>query len=98
MWENILIFLGVSIGTALMLYLDSRLFDKPKTRMTYAKTIAMTNIITFAVIYVLTWLSPNKNIKDIVQSGGQIQTKIGGGPTTMIEQIGEEMLSGNAPF
>ena len=98
MWSNILIFLGVSVSTALIMYLDSRLFDRPKNRETYAKTIAMTNIITFAVIYILTWLSPSKSIRDIVQSGGEATKKIVGAHTTMIEQIGEEMLAGDAPF
>lgn len=98
MWTNIFIFLGVSIATALIMYIDSRLFDKPKTRITYIKTIAMTNLITFAVIYVLTWLSPSKNIKDVFQSGGEITKKIVGAQTTLIDQIGEEMLAGEPPF
>jgi hypothetical protein len=98
MWSNIFIFFGVSVVTALIMYLDSRLFDKPKTRMTYIKTIVMTNVITFAVIYTLTWLSPTKNIKDIVHRGGELTKKIIEGNTTMIDQIGEEMLAGDAPF
>jgi len=98
MWSNIFIFLGVSVATALILYLDSRLFDKPKTRTTYAKTIIMTNVITFAVIYILTWLSPNKSIKDVIQSGGEVTKKIVGGQTAFVQEIGEEMLGGEAPF
>ena len=98
MWSNIFIFLGVSIATALIMYIDSRLFDKPKTRTVYIKTIVMTNVITFAVIYILTWLSPNKSIKDVIQSGGEVTKKIVGGQTTMIDLIGEEMLAGDAPF
>ena len=98
MFAYLLIFLGISVTTALFLYLDSRLFDKPKTRMTYIKTIAMTNIIVFSIIYLLMWLSPTKNIKDVVQAGGESAKKIVGSPTTYVTQIGEEMLSGDAPF
>lgn len=98
MLTYLLIFLGISITTALCLYLDSRLFDKPKTRMTYIKTIALTNIITFSIIYFLIWLSPTKNIKDVVQTGGAAIKKIVGSPTTYVTQIGEEMLAGDAPF
>ena len=97
MWSYILISLGVSIATALFLYIDSRLFDKPKTKTTYAKTIAMTNILTFATIYILTWLSPTQNITDVVKNVGDVK-KIVGQNTTFVPQIGEEMLAGEAPF
>jgi hypothetical protein len=97
MWSYLLISLGVSIATTLFLYIDSRLFDKPKTKTTYAKTIAITNILTFATIYILTWLSPTKNMGDAIQTGGVIK-KITGQNTTFVQQIGEEMLAGEAPF
>ena len=97
MWSYLLISLGVSIATTLFLYLDSRLFDKPKTKMTYAKTVAMTNMLIFATIYVLTWLSPTQSIKDVIQTAGSVK-KIVGQSTTFVQQIGEEMLAGEAPF
>jgi fluoride ion exporter CrcB/FEX len=97
MWSYILIFIGVAISTTLMMYIDSRLFDKPKTRITYIKTIAMNTVITFAIIYILTWLSPTKKIGDVVQSAGS-QVKISGVPTTFVSQIGEDMIAGDAPF
>lgn len=97
MLSYILIAISVSLATWLFMYLDSRLFDKPKTRMTYVKTITMTNIIVFGMVFMLTWLSPTKSIKDAVQSGGIIK-KITDGPTTFINELGEEMLGGDAPF
>ena len=90
MLSYVLIAIGVSLATWLFLYLDSRLFDKPKTRITYAKTIVMTNIIVFGVVFLLTWISPKKSIKALVQSGG-IPKKIDG-TTTFIKELGEEML------
>lgn len=100
MWSYILIFIGVSLATSSLLYLDSRLFDKPKTKATYFKTLAMTNIITFATIAILTWLSPagTKGIEAVMQSGGAESAKIIGGSTQYISQIGEDMLVGDAPF
>lgn len=98
MWTYIWICLGVSLATGIFMYLDSRLFDKPKTKMTYFKNIAMTNIIAFSLMFTLMWLSPSKTISDVVQSGGHVAKKIVGQPTTFVQQIGEEMLAGDAPF
>ena len=64
MLTQILIFIGVTLVTSFLLYLDSRLFDKPKPWATYIKTILLTNLLVFSVIHILTWLSPTKNIKD----------------------------------
>ena len=97
MLSYIFIAIGVSIVTAIILYLDSRLFDRPKKRMTYIKVISMTVIIVLATIMVLAWLSPSKNLKDIVQMGGK-STKISGGPVVLVPEIGEEMLAGDAQF
>lgn len=100
MWSYILILIGVSLATSSLLYLDSRLFDKPKTKVTYFKTLAMTNILTFATIAALTWLSPTgtKGIEAVMQSGGAEASKIIGGSTQYISQIGEDMLIGEPPF
>ncbi len=99
MWTNIFISIGISIATILIMYIDSRLFDKPKARTTYIKNVLLTNIITFVVIYVLTWLSPSKNISDIVQNAGEkTANKMFAGNTMALAQLGEEMLAGDAPF
>ena len=97
MWSYLLISLGISLATIIFMYIDSRLFDKPKTKMTYIKTLAMTNILTFATIYILTWLSPSQNMNDVIQTAGNVK-KIVGQNTTFVQQIGEEMLAGEAPF
>lgn len=96
MWTYIIIAIGVALVTSLFLYLDSRLFDKPKKKVIYFKCILMNVAIVMGLVYILTWLSPNSNIKDLVQAGGQ-QTKISG-QSVMVSQIGEEMLAGDAPF
>lgn len=88
---------GVAVITALILYLDSRLFDRPKKRITYIKVIMMNIAIVLSTIGVLTWLSPVGNIKDVVQTAGK-STKITSGPVVNVPQIGEEMLAGDAPF
>jgi hypothetical protein len=98
LYTYILLAFGVSLSTGLLMYLDSRLFDKPKTRMTYIKTIVMTNLIVFATVYLLMWLSPTKKLTDIIQSGGAEAKKIVGQNTSFVQQIGEEMIVGDAPF
>ena len=98
MWSYLLIFLGVTIATGTLLYLDSRLFDKPKTRLTYIKTMVMTNVLTFVTLGILTWLSPSQGITAVMQAGGHVAPKIVNDNTQFIQQIGEEMLGGDAPF
>lgn len=109
MMSYVLIIFGVSLVTWLLMYLDSRLFDKPKTKFTYIKTIVMTNIVTLMVIWLVMWLSPTKtgDIKAVIQAGGSgnaAGTLIPDAPkivmpnTTFLSEIGEEMLSGDAPF
>lgn len=98
MIEYLLIFLGITFITLIILYLDSRLSDKPKTTLTYIKTIALTNLICFAVIGFLRWLSPTKNLYDAMQIGGQMGNKIVSSSVKFVPQIGEEMLMGDAPF
>jgi len=96
MWTYIFVAIGVTLVTMLFLYIDSRLFDKPKKKSTYIKVIIMNVIIVLAIMYILTWLSPTSHFKDIVQAGGEM-SKIDG---TVVEltDIGEHMLSGPAPF
>ena len=67
MWSYVFISAGVATTTALLMYLDSRLTDRPKQKMTYLKVIIMTMVIVLAAIMLLTWLSPTENIKDVVQ-------------------------------
>jgi hypothetical protein len=97
MWTQIGISVAVSLVTMLIMYLDSRLFDKPKTKMVYAKTVIMTNSIVFAVVAFLTWLAPTGNLRQVMQSGGGSGPAIGGA-SVMVSKIGEEMLAGPAPF
>ena len=96
MWFYVLIAVGVAMVTAMFLYLDSRLFDRPKKKMVYIKVILMNIIIVLATLYILAWLSPTSNIKDIVQAGGG-KAKIEG-PVVEIKEIGEQMFSDPAPF
>lgn len=98
MWSYLCIAIGVTLLTMLMMYIDSRLFDKPKTRTTYVKSILMSNIITFSTIFILMWLSPTKNIKDVVQGGGETIKKITDKSTMYIAELGEDMIAGEAPF
>lgn len=95
MLSYILVAIVVAVTTGLLLYLDSRLFDKPKKRITYIKVICMNILIVLSTMYVLTWLSPTSNLKDIVQAGGKPKIE---GPIINIKEIGEEMFSDKPPF
>jgi predicted permease len=98
MWTYILLAISVTLITWAMMYIDSRLFDKPKARFTYVKGIFMVNAIVFAAISVLTWLSPDlEGVKKVMQIGGSAP-KITNGPMELIADIGEEMIGGAAPF
>ena len=102
MWTYVLLAESVSLATSIFMYLDSRLFDKPKKRFTYIKGITMVNSIVFAALGILTWLSPDfGGIKQVMQIGGssnQPIAKITDGSMEMIADIGEEMMGGMAPF
>ena len=98
MWSYLWILLGVSVTTGALLYLDSRLFDRPKNKLTYFKAIAMTNVIVFATMGLLMWLSPSTGINAVVQSGGSNVAKITGGETNYLANLGEEVFVGEAPF
>jgi len=98
MLSYIFIIVGVAIISGLLMYLDSRLFDRPKKKLTYIKVIAMNITIVLSIIYILTWLSPTSNIKDIVQVGGKLPLKMVGTDVVKVPQIGEEMFTGEPPF
>lgn len=95
MLAYIIIAIGVSILTGLFLYLDSRLFDRPKKKLTYIKVMLMNIVIVLSTIYILTWLSPTNSVKNVVQMGGQSKIE---GSVVDIKEIGEQMLGGEAPF
>jgi LytS/YehU family sensor histidine kinase len=95
MWAYIFISIGVILSTFLMLYIDSRLFDRPKRKMVYIKVMCMNVIIVLTTIYVLTWLSSTSNIKDVIQSGGKPKITSN---SVVLTDINEEMLTGIAPF
>lgn len=97
MWSYVIISVVVAIVSGLLAYLDSRLFDRPKKRMTYIKIMLMNVVVVLSTISVLTWLAPTNNIKEVMQSAGAV-SKIDVGPVVRIAQLGETMLDGPPPF
>jgi len=97
MMTYVYIAVGVALMTVFLMYIDSRLTDKPKKKIIYVKVIAMNIVIVLSIVQLLSWLSPTSRIKDVVQLGGQMTNKISG-PVVSIKEIGEEMLAGDAPF
>jgi predicted MFS family arabinose efflux permease len=97
MLSYILIAIGVALVTGLFLYLDSRLFDKPKKKAVYFKVILLNVTVVLATIYLLEWLSPTSHVKDVISSTG-VPKIMSSSPTVTVPQIGEEMIGGEAPF
>jgi len=97
MLSYILIAIGVALVTGLFLYLDSRLFDKPKKKAVYLKVIFLNITVVLATVYLLEWLSPTSHVKDVVGGAG-VPKIMSSSPTVAVPQIGEEMISGEAPF
>jgi len=98
MMTYVFIAIGVAIMTALFLYVDSRLFDKPKKKQTYFKVICMNIAVVLATVYLLEWLSPTSNIKDVVKSTSSTPKIVPSGPVVKVPEIGEEMIGGDAQF
>lgn len=78
------------------MYFDSRVFDKPKSRSAYIKNILLVNLIVFSTIYLMGRLVKSSPSASIIQSGGSVG-KIAG-PSAYLADIGESMLTGQAPF
>lgn len=97
MLTYVIVAIGVAVITALIMYLDSRLFDRPKQRSVYIKTILMTVTIVLVTLGILSWLSPSKNPTDVIQMGSKSAPKITGNMVA-VPEIGEEMLAGEAKF
>jgi len=95
MWSYIYIALGVTLVSILLIYFDSRLTDKPRSKLIYIKLTLMNLVIVLLTTYILTWLSPSNNIKDVVQSGNQTKLK---GQTARIDEINEEIFTNPPNF
>jgi ABC-type enterobactin transport system permease subunit len=95
MLSYLIIILLVSIITFVIVYLDSIVSNKKNTKKTYFKLIIMNIIISVIIISFLTWLSPQKSIMSFFQKGGSIKVDK---PLIDIKEIGEQIISGEAPF
>ena len=87
--HGLIIFVFVTFVTWLFVYFDGRINDKTKKTIDFFKIIVLTNLIAFAVVYILTWLVPN----DVRETGAKIT-----GAVSKVAEIGEEMLTGPPPF
>lgn len=54
----LLIIIGSSILTLLLLYIDTRLFDKQRENKEYVKSIFFVDFIVLCVLYFLSWIAP----------------------------------------
>ena len=94
MLTYLLVLVGATLLTWLMLYIDKRLFDKTRSNKDYFKMIALVDVIVLCVLWFLKWIAPNGNIKDVIST--DVPKIIGN--TIKLPQINEEMLTGGADF
>ena len=79
------VILGVSISTFLIMYTESKLFDKVYQKTDYFKIILLCNVVVLSTIYILTSISSNGSLPIAPQSNIIGQTKY-------VPEIGEDML------
>lgn len=91
-----LISLGISLAVILMMYIDSRITDKPKQKKTYVKNILLVNMLVFGIIFLSTWFSNWGNMEFGNTPGSADSMKAGvigvESGAKLLPDIAEEML------
>lgn len=78
--------------TWVFMYLDSRLFDTPKTKFTYIKGMSFVAILSATIVYFM-----GTPVKMTGQAGGQVLAPPVHG-TTLVHGANQEIFSGLPPF
>lgn len=82
-WTTLLFSIIASLLTLVTMYIDSRLFDRPRPNSIYIKNMIWVGIVTYAV---REWLPGTISM---VEQSGSIE---------YIHDLGEEMYNGKANF
>ncbi len=84
-----------AIVTWLFMYLDTKIFDSPKTKFTYVKNMILVSGITYTIVYFMG--SPN-----LPQIGGSALKSSAAvsipETTSLMTDIGQEMMTGMPNF
>lgn len=86
MLQSFTISLCVSFSVFLIMFIESKLFDKDYHKTDYFKIILLCNIMVLSIIYILTYLSSTGSLPMAQQS-------VLSGATKFIPEIGEQILT-----
>ena len=85
------------LTTWLFMYIDSRIFDTPKTKLTYFKGILFVSLVSATIVYFM----GSPSIPSLPQMGGiPMSGGIGQGNqgTALVQGINQEMFTGMPSF
>lgn len=74
------------------MYIDSRLFDSPKEKITYFKNMLLTGALASTLTYLINGGGGNL-FSPLTQVGGN-----GASTTSVVNGIGETIMTGQPPF
>mgnify|MGYP003682217441 CR=1 FL=1 len=89
--------LVVALIACLLVYLDARLFDTPKTKVDYFKAALLSGGLSAAVVYFMGENSPLINIATAASAEASQMAQVGGAGGLATIQ-GQEILTGAPPF
>lgn len=75
----------VAIIVAIMMYIDSRLFDSPKSKLTYFKNMLLSGALGAGIVYLM---NGDASSLGFAQSGG----------SAFVSEINQEILTGLPSF
>lgn len=82
--------------TWLFMYIDSRIFDTPKTKLTYFKGIFFVSLVSATIVYFM----GSPSIPSLPQMGGISTGRFGqlNQGTALVQGINQEMFTGMPSF
>ncbi len=86
-----------SLVTMVFMYLDTKVFDNPKTKFTYFKNV----VLVFAISYSIVYFMGNPNISQVggsVLSTLPIATALSPSSTSLVADINQEIMTGMPNF
>jgi hypothetical protein len=80
-----------SITAMLFMYMDTKILDNPKSKFTYLKNMILVGAISYAIVYFM----GNPSLSQI---GGSVAELPYQGTTSLVTDIGQEIMTGMPNF
>jgi len=97
-FSYIAVIIVITCFVVFFMYIDSRLFDKPKKKSTYIKNILLVNFVILVLFKLLEWLNISKNNVDILDNLSPFNNIKNVKNTTILKDIGEEIFTDKPDF